>query len=93
MGTLTTAATTGRYANAATTGYSATIKSQVKDLGSIAAVLGQGSAAGSIGCWLVLTERDGGLNILGVQAVPVDGEKIKEGVFYTLLGGKIVEAK
>ena len=84
-------ATTGRYANAATTGYSANVRAQVKDEGAIAAIIGEGAAAGVKGCWLVLTERDRNLNILGVQAVPVDGKKIKENVFYTLKGDKIVK--
>ena len=83
-------ATSGKYSNSATSGYDS--QAEVKDEGSIAAVIGSGSAAGAVGCWLVLTERDDNLNILGVQAVQVDGEKIKAGVFYTLRGGKVVEA-
>ena len=85
------AATTGRYANAATTGYSAQIRSSVKDETAIAAVLGQGAAKGVEGSWLVLTERDVSWNILGVQAVQVDGKKVKADTFYSLLGGKVTE--
>ena len=33
------------------------------------------------------------MHILGVQAVKVDGETIKEDVFYTLSGGAVTEAK
>ena len=60
---------------------------------AVAAVLGRGKAKAALGCWLVLTERDDDLNILGVQAVQVDGETIKPGVYYTLKGGEIVEAE
>ena len=84
------AATTGRYANAATTGYSASVRASTADEGSIAAVLGQGAAKGALGCWLVLTERDGDLNILGVQALKVDGEQIKADTYYTLRNGQAV---
>jgi hypothetical protein len=69
------------------------VRSEVKDEGSIAAVLGQGAAAGAVGCWLVLTERDDDWNILGVKAVPVDGKKVKAGRFYELRGGKVVAVK
>ena len=41
----------------------------------------------------MLTERDKGNHVLGVQAVKVDGETIKEDVFYTLSGGKVREAE
>ena len=64
---------------------------------SIAIVTGFDSkASGTIGCWLVLTER-GGWNgdtypIKEVRAVKVDGEIIKPGVFYKLENGEVVEA-
>lgn len=61
---------------------------------SIAIVTGNGSkASGKRGCWLVLTERDKENHVLGVQAVKVDGETIKEDTFYTLSGGKVTEVK
>ena len=61
---------------------------------SIAIVTGNGSkASGKRGCWLVLTERDKGNHVLGVQAVKVDGETIKEDTFCTLSGGKVTEVK
>ena len=61
---------------------------------SIAIVTGSGSkASGKRGCWLVLTERDNKNHVLGVQAVKVDGETIKEDAFYTLSGGKVTEVK
>ena len=64
---------------------------------SIAIVTGIDSkASGAIGCWLVLTERDGWNGetypIKEVRAVKVDGEAIKPGVFYKLQNGEVVEA-
>lgn len=64
---------------------------------SIAIVTGRDSkASGAIGCWLVLTERDGWNGktypIKEVRAVKVDGETIKPGVFYKLQNGEVVEA-
>ena len=41
----------------------------------------------------MLTERDDEMHILGMQAVKVDGEAIKEDVFYTLSGGEVKEAE
>ena len=59
---------------------------------SIAVVTGYGSKAkGAVGCWLVLTERDEKMHILGVQAVCVDGETIKADTFYMLKNGAIIE--
>ena len=60
---------------------------------SIAVVTGYDSKAkGAVGCWLVLTERDEKMHILGVQAVCVDGETIKADTFYMLKNGAITEA-
>ena len=59
---------------------------------SIAVVAGHSSKAkGAVGCWLVLTERDEKMHILGVQAVCVDGETIKADTFYMLENGAITE--
>ena len=87
------AATNTGYCSAATnTGYCSAATVEGKE--SIAIVTGYGSKArGKRGCWLVLTERDREMHILGVQAVKVDGETIKEDVFYTLSGGKVTEVK
>ena len=64
---------------------------------SVAIVTGIDSkASGALGCWLVLTERDGWNGetypIKEVRAVKVDGETIKPGVFYKLQNGEVVEA-
>ena len=65
---------------------------------SIAITTGiEGKAKGSIGCWIVVTER-GGWNgktypILCVKTAKVDGKKIKADTFYTLKNGKFAEVK
>ena len=49
-------------------------------------------AMGSLGCWLVLAERDDDGAITHLEAVQVDGERIKPGVAYMLRDGQVVEA-
>ena len=86
------ATNTGNWSAATNTGDRSAATVEGKE--SIAIVTGYGSKArGKRGCWLVLTERDREMHILGVQAVKVDGETIKEDVFYTLSGGKVTEVK
>ena len=51
-----------------------------------------GRARGAVGSWIVLTERDDNMIILAMEAVKVDGAKIKPDVYYRLRGGKVVEA-
>ena len=52
-------------------------------------------ACGTLGCWIVLTERgdfDGEIYpIKEVKAFKVDGVNIKENTFYRLINGKAVE--
>ena len=85
------ATNTGYYSAATNTGYCSAAK--VEGSNSIAIVTGfNSSAAGEIGCWLVLTERDKEGKIKGVQAVEVDGKTIKANVFYKLVDGKIIES-
>lgn len=65
---------------------------------SVAIVTGKGcKARGTIGNWLVLTERgdwDGdAYPIKEVRAFKVDGIEIKENVFYKLIDGKAVECE
>ena len=86
------ATNTGDWSAATNTGNWSAATVEGKE--SIAIVTGNGSkASGKRGCWLVLTERDKGNHVLGVQAVKVDGETIKEDAFYTLSGGKVTEVK
>lgn len=81
---------TGRRSAATNTGYQSA--ATVGGAESIAVVTGYGSKAkGAVGCWLVLTERDEKMHILGVQAVCVDGETIKADTFYMLKNGAIIE--
>ena len=91
------AATNTGYQSAATnTGYQSA--ATVKGSDSIAIVTGKDSRAkGSLGCWIVLTER-GEWNgntypIISVKAFKVDGESIKEDTFYTLVNGEAIETK
>ena len=84
------ATNTGDQSAATSTGYQSA--ATVGGAESIAVVTGYGSKAkGAVGCWLVLTERDEKMHILGVQAVCVDGETIKADTFYMLKNGAIIE--
>ena len=54
-------------------------------------------AKGSLGCWIILTERgewDGDTYpILDVKSFKVDGEAIKADTWYKLIDGKAVEVE
>ena len=90
-GNQSAATNTGDWSAATNTGYQSA--ATVGGAESIAVVTGYGSKAkGAVGCWLVLTERDEKMHILGVQAVCVDGENIKADTFYMLKNGAITEA-
>ena len=81
---------TGDRSAATNTGNYSAAKVEGKE--SIAIVTGKKSkASGSLGCWIVLTERDGDYHILDVKAFKVDGKKIKADTFYILRDGKAVE--
>ena len=90
------ATNTGNYSVATNTGdYSA---ASVEGKESIAIVTGKaGKAKGSLGSWLILTERgewDGDTYpILDVKSFKVDGEVIKEDTWYKLIDGKAVEVE
>lgn len=67
---------------------------EVNGTESIAVVTGfKSKAKGSLGCWLVLTERDADYHILDVQSVKVDGENFLSNTFYTLKNGEIIPVK
>ena len=58
----------------------------------IAVAWGQDSLArGSVGNWLVVSERDDDGNIIDAKIVMVDGEAVKENTWYTLRNGEILE--
>ena len=94
-GDCSAATNTGDCSAATNTGDQSAAKVSGKD--SVAIVTGKDSkAAGSLGNWIVLTER-GEWNgdtclIKEVKAFKVDGEKIKADTFYKLVNGKVVEA-
>ena len=92
-GDYSAATNTGNQSAATNTGYQSAAEVSGKD--SIAIVTGKDSKAkGSIGCWIVLTERgewDGNTYpIKEVKAVKVDGGLIKPDTFYKLDNGKII---
>ena len=90
-GARSTAAASGARSTAATSGYESTAK--VEGEHSIAVAGGhQCRAMGSLGCWLVLAERDDDGAITHLEAVHVDGERIKPDLAYMLRNGQVAEA-
>ena len=95
-GNYSVATNTGNYSVATNTGdYSA---ASVEGKESIAIVTGKaGKAKGSLGSWLILTERgewDGDTYpILDVKSFKVDGEVIKADTWYKLIDGQAVEVE
>ena len=85
-----TASNTGSRSAASNTGdYSA---AKVSGEESVAIVTGRDSkAAGAIGCWLVLTERDADWHIVEVRAIKVDGDQIRPDTYYALRDGIVCE--
>lgn len=85
------ATNTGDCSAATNTGNCSAAK--VSGKGSVAVVTGRDSkAAGALGDWIVLTERDDWYRIKDVKAFKVDGKKIKADTFYKLVDGEAVEA-
>ena len=88
------ATNTGDRSAATNTGYRSAASVEGKE--SVAIVTGvEGKAKGSLGCWIVLTER-GEWNgetypIKEVKAFKVDGENIKENTYYRLIDGVATE--
>ena len=92
-GDYSAATNTGDQSAATNTGYQSAAEVTGKE--SIAIVTGKDSKAkGSIGCWIVLTERgewDGNVYpIKEVKAVRVDGEIIKPDTYYKLINGEVI---
>lgn len=78
-----TAAVTGRHGKASAIGKQC-----------VAVAWGQDSLArGSVGNWLVVSERDDDGNIIDAKIVRVDGEAVKENTWYTLQNGEISEVE
>ena len=77
------ATVTGRYGKASAIGKQC-----------VAVAWGQDSLArGSVGNWLVVSERDDDGNIIDAKIVRVDGEAVKENTWYTLQNGEISEVE
>jgi len=85
---------TGNYSAATNTGDYSAATNTGKD-GTAVSLGIEGKASGSLGNFLVLAEWkevDGVWKRVAMGIAKVTGKKIKPGVFYTLKGGKFVEA-
>ena len=95
------AAASGESGNAAASGVSGTaavtgLYGKASAIGNqcVAVAWGQDSLArGSVGNWLVVSERDDDGNIIDAKIVRVDGEAVKENTWYTLQNGEISEVE
>ena len=95
------AAASGESGNAAASGESGTAavtgchgKASAIGKQCIAVAWGQDSLArGSVGNWLVVSERDDDGNIIDAKIVMVDGEAVKENTWYALQNGEILEVE
>ena len=106
-GDCSSASNTGNRSSASNTGYCSSASNtgdcssaEVSGKASCAAVFGKDSKVrGAIGCALFLVERGDWDDenelypIINVLAVIVDGEKVKENVWYKLVNGKLVEVE
>ena len=100
-GTSGNAAASGVSGNAAASGERGTAavtgcRGKASAIGKqcIAVAWGQDSLArGSVGNWLVVSERDDDGNIIDAKIVRVDGETVKENTWYTLKNGEISEVE
>ena len=91
---MSAATNTGDWSAATNTGNMSAASVDGKD--SVAIVTGKDSKAkGALGCWIVLTERDGRNGktypIKEVKAFKVDGKAIKADTWYKLVDGNPVE--
>ena len=92
---------TGNYGASSATGYKGA--SSATDPESIAVAWGyHGKARGVKGAYLVLADWEGDekhyweqdkWRLKGAEMVRVDGEKIKENIWYTMVNGKVVEVE
>ena len=84
------ATNTGNRSAATNTGYRSA--AEVSGADSIAIVTGYRSKArGALGCWLVLTERNDVMEIMGMVCVIVDGITVKADTWYMLIDGELKE--
>nr|DAR32532.1 MAG TPA: hypothetical protein [Caudoviricetes sp.] len=90
-GWCSTGAASGDYSTGAASGWYSTAEVSGKD--SIAVANGAISKArGALGCYLVLTEYGDDGKLLWAKMAQVDGDIVKEMVWYTLKNGEFVEA-
>ena len=94
-GSYSSASNTGSYSSASNTGnYSSA--SNTGNYGIAVAWGKESKAKGKKGNYIVISEwsfQDGERILICAKMVKVDGKKIKEDVYYTLKGGKVVEVK
>ena len=94
------AAASGERGNAAASGWSGTavvtgFAGRATALGEqcLAVAWGEDSLArGTVGNWIVVSERDDDGNIIDVKIAKVDGDTVKADTWYKLVNGEIMEA-
>ena len=99
-GNLGNAAASGDRGNAAASGWSGTavvtgFAGRATALGEqcLAVAWGEDSLArGTVGNWIVVSERDDDGNIIDVKIAKVDGDTVKADTWYKLVNGEIMEA-
>ena len=81
---------TGDESSATNTGYRSAASVEGND--SIAIATGyRGKAKGSLGCYIVIAERDENFKLIDVKTAKVDDKTIKADTYYTLINGEFVE--
>ena len=99
-GNLGNAAASGESGNAAASGWRGTavvtgFAGRATALGEqcLAVAWGEDSLArGTVGNWIVVSERDDDGNIIDVKIAKVDGDTVKADTWYKLVNGEIMEA-
>ena len=99
-GNLGNADASGERGNAAASGWSGTavvtgFAGRATALGEqcLAVAWGEDSLArGTVGNWIVVSERDDDGNIIDVKIAKVDGDTVKADTWYKLVNGEIMEA-
>ena len=84
------ATNTGDYSAATNIGNHSAASVEGKD--SIAIVTGyKGKAKGSLGCYIIIAERENNYKLVDVKVAKVDGKTIKADTYYSLINGEFVE--
>ena len=98
-GDRSSAINTGSRSAATNTGYGSVAtntgdrsSASVEGNESIAIATGyQGKSKGSLGCYIVIAERDENFKLIDVKTAKVDDKTIKADTYYTLINGEFVE--